>query len=106
LSTWFNTAGFERNPAKTPDAYNVRVFPSRVGGLRANGLNNWNGNVQREMPLGEGLRLQIRVDAMNVFNHTQFAPPGLDPTLSTFGVVTTNSATVSRYLLFQGKLMF
>ena len=27
--TWFNTADFERNSAKTPSAYNRRTFPTR-----------------------------------------------------------------------------
>jgi hypothetical protein len=106
LSTWFNTAGFETNPAKTPDAFNLRTFPSRVGGLRANGLNKWDGNIQRQFHVLEGLRFEVRADFINLFNHTQFAPPGLNPTATDFGVVTTNSATVSRYLLFQGRFLF
>jgi hypothetical protein len=106
LSTWFNTADFEKNPAKTPDAYNLRTFPHRVSGLRQNGLNQWNANVHRDFQLRESLQAQIRVDAINLFNHTQWAAPGLDPTLTTFGVVTSNSANPGRYLLFQAKIKF
>lgn len=106
LDHWFNTDGFESNPARTPDAYNLRVFPSRVGGLRANGLNKWDGNIQRDFRLFEGLRFQVRVDFINLFNHTQFAAPGLNPVATDFGKVTTNSATVRRFVLFQGRFRF
>ncbi|HEY6072050.1 MAG TPA: hypothetical protein VIV15_01345, partial [Anaerolineales bacterium] len=106
LDHWFNTDGFERTAAKAPSAYNTRAFPSRVGGLRSNGLNKWDGNIQRTFRLYEGVDFQVRVDAINLFNHTQFAPPNVDPLSTDFGRVTTNSSTVMRFLLFQGKFRF
>jgi hypothetical protein len=41
--------------------------------LNTPGVNNWDMAVQRNVPLREKLRLQLRVDAFNVFNHTQFS---------------------------------
>jgi len=106
LDHWFNTADFERSPAKVPSAYNARAFPTRVDGLHANGLNKWDGNVQRTFRLFEGLEFQVRVDALNLLNHSQFAPPNVDPLSTDFGRVTTNTGTVMRFFLFQGKFRF
>ena len=106
LDHWFNTADFETNPAKAPSAFSLRTFPQRVPGLHANGLNFWNGNIQRNFRLFEGLDFQVRVDFMNLLNHTQFSAPGSNPLASDFGQVTTNSATVKRFVLFQGKFRF
>jgi hypothetical protein len=106
LSHWFNTTGFETNPALAPSPFNLRTFPQRVPGLHSNGLNFWTGNIQRNFRLFEGLDFQVRVDFINLLNHTQFSPPGSNPLASDFGQVTTNSATVSRFILFQGKFRF
>ena len=106
LDHWFNTAGFETNPSLAPSAFSLRTFPQRVPGLHANGLNFWTGNIQRNFRLFEGLDFQVRVDFINLLNHTQFSPPGSNPLASDFGQVTTNSATVKRFVLFQGKFRF
>ena len=84
----------------------ARTFPTRVDGVHANGLNKWDGNIQRDFRLTEWLQFQARVDFINLLNHTQFSPPGSNPLASDFGQVTTNSATVKRFVLFQGKFRF
>jgi hypothetical protein len=106
LDHWFNTMGFETVAAKAPAAFNLRTFPTRVDGLHANGLNKWDGNIQREFRLTERLQFQTRVDFINLFNLTQFSPPNADPLSTDFGRVTTNSATVKRFVLLQGKFRF
>jgi carboxypeptidase family protein len=37
------------------------------------GVNNWDMSLQKTFSLKEKLRLQLRADAFNVFNHTQFS---------------------------------
>ena len=39
LDRWFNTDNFERDAQRTPAAFQARVFPQRVDGLRGDGLN-------------------------------------------------------------------
>ena len=40
--------------------------------IRGPGLNNWDMAVAKSFPLREKLRLQLRMEAYNAFNHTQF----------------------------------
>jgi Carboxypeptidase regulatory-like domain/TonB-dependent Receptor Plug Domain len=48
--------------------------------MRGPGVNNVNLSLQKSIPIGETRRLQVRVDAFNVFNHTQFS--GVNTTLN------------------------
>jgi len=60
LEQWFNTDNFERNSSRTPAAYHARVFPTRIDDVRADHMNEWNMNVQRDFQLGERVRLSFR----------------------------------------------
>ncbi len=44
------------------------------------GTNNWDMSLQKSFPFRERAQLQFRVDAFNVFNHTQFS--GLNSTIN------------------------
>src|SRR5262249_34906615 len=44
------------------------------------GINNWDMSLQRTVHFKEKLRAELRVDAFNVFNHTQFS--GINSTLN------------------------
>jgi hypothetical protein len=37
------------------------------------GVNNFDATLEKETPIREGMKLQLRLDAFNVFNHTQFS---------------------------------
>ncbi|MDZ4799581.1 MAG: hypothetical protein SGI92_15570, partial [Bryobacteraceae bacterium] len=106
LDRWFNTDGFERNNARVPAAFQTRVFPQRVDGLRGDGLNRMDANVQRDIKLHERLTLQLRLDALNVANRSQFENPNLDPVSTNFGRVTNNTSSTMRFLLIQARLRF
>jgi hypothetical protein len=106
LDRWFNTAGFETTPAKQPAAFQARVFPQRVDGVRADGLARMDANIQRTFKIRENLAFQLRMDALNVFNESQFDIPNLDPTSTNFGKITNNTSSTMRYLLIQGRIRF
>jgi hypothetical protein len=106
LDRWFNTAGFETSPAKQPAAFQARVFPQRVDGLRADGLARLDANIQRTFKIRENLSFQLRMDALNALNESQFDVPNLDPTSTNFGKITNNTSSTMRYLLFQGRIRF
>jgi len=55
------------------------------------GVNNFDATLEKETAIREGLKLQLRMDAFNVFNHTQFS--GLNSTISFTSI--TNPAVSS-----------
>ena len=106
LDSWFYTSNFERPSAKLPAAYQARVFPTRVDGVRADMTNQWNTNVQRNFRIRESVSLQLRVDAINLQNRTQFAAPNVNPASTDFGRVTAQSNTTKRFIQAQIRLRF
>ncbi len=107
LDRWFNTsAQFERNSANQPAAYQARVFPVDVTSVRADGLNQWNANLRRDFRLREGMIFEVRADALNLFNRSQFAAPDNNPNNTTFGKVTSTTATLNRFYQIQGRIRF
>jgi hypothetical protein len=106
LSAWFNTAGFVTTPSLTPDTYHVRAFPVQIDGLRSDSTNQWNANLQREFRLREHIRLELRMEALNLCNHPQFSGPIVNPTASNFGAVVSTTAAVNRFLQMQGRIRF
>jgi len=104
LDQWFNTANFERVAARGPAAFHRRVFPTRVDGVRADGLNQWNANLLRNFKLKENLALQLRMDALNVQNRSQFASPNTNPFSTDFGRITSQTQTRNRFLQVQARL--
>ncbi len=119
LDEWFNTAGtfcgqthgtdtgWERCSQNGPANYQVRIFPSRIAGLRRDRTLQTNANVQREIPLrGERMKMVLRFDMLNVFNRYQFDNPNTDPMNTNFGKVQQQTAAVNRFLQFQMRLQF
>ena len=106
LDRWFNTDNFERTSSKLPAAYQARVFPTRLDGVRADMTNQWNTNIQRNFTIHEGIVLQLRVDAINLQNRTQFAGPNVSPASTDFGRVTSQTNTTKRFIQAQIRLRF
>ncbi|MGH9661107.1 MAG: hypothetical protein ACRD96_21345, partial [Bryobacteraceae bacterium] len=102
---WFNTDNFERNTARSPTVHR-RVFPTRIDGLRADPTNAWNVNVLREFKFNERVAFQARLEALNVFNRTQFGAPATNPLATNFGAVTIQSQTNKRFLQITGRITF
>jgi hypothetical protein len=82
--------------------------PRTYGGVRAPGTRNVSMALFKEFPMGslrEGMRLEFRMEAFNVFNHPQFDAP--DTTLGdgSFGQIT-QLANPSREVQLGLKLYF
>jgi hypothetical protein len=61
---WFNIdAGFERDPARIPAAFQKRAFPFRIDGVRGMPLMLTNLSIQRNFGAGNGRTWQLRMDA-------------------------------------------
>jgi hypothetical protein len=104
---WFNTdAGFEKDPAKTPAAFQKRAFPFRIDGVRSMPLTFTNLSFQRSLGLGGGRTCQLRFDAQNIFNRQQWTGPQLNPTSTQFGRVTTVALNQMRFFSFGVRATF
>jgi hypothetical protein len=107
LDRWFNTdIPIEKTSGKNPASYHVRVFPLDITSVRADGISVYNANLRRDILLGERMRLELRLDALNVQNRTQFAGPDNNPTSTNFGRVTSGSGAVNRSYQIQAKIQF
>jgi hypothetical protein len=106
LDRWFNTDGFEKRSAFQPAAFHRRVFPTRIDGLRRDSTNQWNVNLQRNFRLQERVTLELRADALNIQNRTQFSDPNTTPTSTDFGRVTAQTNTRNRFIQVQGRVRF
>ncbi|NUN03956.1 MAG: hypothetical protein HUU41_22860 [Bryobacteraceae bacterium] len=60
----------------------------------------------REFKFTERVGFQVRMEALNFTNRTQFAAPGTDPLSSNFGKVTLQSQTNKRYIQLTGRITF
>ncbi len=104
---WFNVdAGFERSSSKTPTSYQARVFPLRIDGLRSDGANELNGNVERTFRFRERFNLTLRLDAINLLNRSQLAAPNLTPTSTDFGKITATTDNLNRFIQIQARVRF
>ena len=100
--------GFVTNASCQPNAYNQRVLPQYIGGVRSMGFNNVNGNVSRTFNLWERMKLQTQFIAYNIFNHQGYSGPNATPTSTNFGRVTGDGypQASARWLSIQGSLRF
>ena len=107
LTQWFNTnAGFERNSANGPAAYQIRMFPQYIDGVRGDKMSVINANIRRDFRLRERATFQIRLDALNVQNRSQFNDPDTNPFSSTFGQITSQTASTNRFYDIQARIQF
>ena len=77
-----------------------------MDGVRADGLNRLDANIQRTFKIKEGFSFQLKMDALNAANRSQMDVPNLDPTSTNFGKITSNTSSTMRYLLIQGRIRF
>jgi len=104
VERWFNTdAGFEKNPARQL-ASNIRTFPLRLTGLRADGYNNLDLSLFKNFKIRERFNFQLRAEAQDSLNHAMFAAPNTAPTNSLFGQVNSIVGTEQRRITIAGKL--
>ncbi|MGI8741415.1 MAG: carboxypeptidase regulatory-like domain-containing protein [Bryobacteraceae bacterium] len=102
---WFNTnAGFNTVSAQQL-ANNLRTFPLRFNGIRAEGQTQWNFSLIRNYQVTERVRVQFRGECYNALNHPVFAAPNTTVTSTAFGTVTSD-VSEPREFQFALKLVF
>ncbi len=83
LTQWFNASVYSLPAFGTfsPVSRNIVTGP---------GWNQWDMNFMKAFPLKEGVRMELRAEGYNFFNHTQFNGVGTSfTTPTTFGRVTS-----------------
>ena len=89
------TAQYIVNPTYVPGATcSVPRFGSLGRNtLRTPGLNNWSMNLQKNIHLGETMKIELRAEIFNVFNHPQFTQGSISPFSPSGGAINSNAAT-------------
>lgn len=86
---WFNTADVVQ-----PAAFTFGNAPREIGYVRAQRMSQMDMGLTKSFALPwEGIRLNLRADAFNVFNHNQFSAPSTSLSALTFGQVTSSYST-------------
>jgi hypothetical protein len=98
IAEWFNTSAFQ---APAPGLFGNTGRDI----VRNPDLVNWDMSLFKNIPLyGERVHLQLRGEAFNAFNHTQFGAPDNYMFDQTFGVV--GSANPGRVVQVAAKVIF
>jgi hypothetical protein len=114
VARWFNTdAGFNMVSGQQLGS-NVRTFPLRVDSVRGDNLTNVDLSVIKNTGVANGKTLQLRVEALNAFNHPLF-PLGngtttgiiTSPTAASFGAILGSTQdNYARRIQIQLKFLF
>jgi hypothetical protein len=87
LQEWFSKACFQANPAVGTLVANVPGTAGR-GVVQGPSTQRVDFTMTKNIRFGEATRLQLRGEAFNIFNHTNFRTIGTNITLGTYGTVT------------------
>jgi hypothetical protein len=105
INQWFNTSCFNRVSAQQL-ANNLITLSSLFGGIRGDGIRQFDLSILKNTRIREGMHLEIRAEAYNAFNTPMFGPPNTSsPTSTAFGTVTAQFST-ARTIQLAGKFVF
>jgi hypothetical protein len=102
---WFNTAAFS---TISPTAAHFRDLPFRLTSVRRDNINNIDMSIMKYITFSESMKLQLRLDALNLTNHPYFQAPSvsLNSTMGTIAQSTTNQANYPRRIQIGIKFLF
>lgn len=83
----------------------LRYFPLTMSQFRNQRFLNFNAGFSKNFRIKEGMKFQLRIEAINVLNNPYFLPPNLTPTSSTFGFANTQRQP-PRDIQIGGKFTF
>jgi hypothetical protein len=95
----------QRADARKNLASNIRYFPSRIDGMRGQGLHLWDISVVKQVRFGDRVRAQFHVEFLNAFNHPVFNNPNTTPSNANFGKVTSQN-NLPRDIQLAAKIVF
>jgi len=99
FSQWFNTAAFVNPPSTAGPPGNAPR-----GSIRGPGLQRWDFSLFKNTKVREGINVQFRAEAFNIFNHTNFDLVRLTRQSGSFGqIISTRDPRIMQLAL---KLYF
>ena len=122
---WFNPSAFPQVPCSVglpkmgstpaiPGCTVLGVAPNSVlaygnaprNPIRGPGLNNWDFVLYKDTAITESMKVQLRLETYNIFNHTQFDPNAIttDASSGTFGQIS--AARNPRFMQIAAKFYF
>lgn len=110
----FDTAGFFINGAAPAFANNftsgsantLRSFPFTTNNLRNQRFLKFDVGLSKNFRIREGMKFQVRVEAINLLNSPYFSAPNLDPTSATFGFTAAPTRQPPRDIQIGGRFTF
>ena len=107
---WLNPAAFPYMNLQNPDGTGIGRFGNApVGGVVGPGTANFSLSLLKSVALREKSKLQLSVEAANVFNHRNYEPPNMQVDSSGFGSITalqTAEGAGPRSLELTGRIVF
>jgi hypothetical protein len=85
----------------------VQTAPGNLGRNTYTGPSWWNldFSLVKDTPIAREMKLQLRAEFFNIFNHTTFATPNANLLTSSFGLSTT-TASSERQIQFGARILF
>ncbi len=107
---WLNPAAFPYLNLQNPDGTGIGRFGnSPVGGVVGPGTANFSLSLMKGISLHEQTRLQLSIEAANVFNHRNYEPPNMQVDSGSFGSISalqTAEGAGPRSLELAGRITF
>jgi hypothetical protein len=104
---YFNTSIF---PTQAQAPFTLRNFPTMFPDVRSKILNVWDMSIYKEFPVKERVRLQLRTDFHNAFNHPWFGNlASSNVTNANFGQLSVSSiddTSEPRLIVMVMKIVF
>jgi hypothetical protein len=122
INRWFNTSAFISNVGGTPTcgafpggssncaspADHLRTLPFFFDEVRIDPINNVDLGLRKDIQLRENMKVQLRMEFINAFNHPLFPGPAVNPGATTgFGAISTsNQLNYARRAQLAAKFIF
>lgn len=124
LTRWFNTSAFisviggnpsckDRNGATITNSScatpvdHLRTLPFFFADVRIDPINNADLGLRKDIRIREGMKVQLRMEFINAFNHPLFPGANVSPSSTAFGTVSaSNQLNYARRAQLMAKFIF
>lgn len=87
-------------------ANTLRSFPLTTGSFRNQRFLKFDLGLSKNFRIREGMKVQVRIEAINALNTPYFSAPNLDPTSATFGFTAAPTRQPPRDIQIGGRFTF